>query len=141
MALEELIMKSKMQVLLIAIVCGCALLVLSSCAEQVSVCRISRPVVARQGPPAHAPAHGYHRNRTGDIDLAYDPTWDVYVVVGWSDHYYYNNRFYRLSGIEWQVSATMDGGWVRISDDRLPPGLQKNIVAKANNGRGPKKIK
>jgi len=134
-------MKSKIQALLVAIVSACALLVVTSCSEELVVRRVSGPVIVRQGPPAHAPAHGYHRKHVGDVELVYDSTWDVYVVVGCPDHYYYNDRFYRLCGTEWQVSLTLNSGWVRISDDRLPPGLQKNRVAKANNGRGPRKMK
>jgi hypothetical protein len=134
-------MKPKFQVLLIAIVCACALLILTSCSAELGVGRVRGPVAVRQGPPAHAPAHGYRRKHVGDAELVYDSGCGVYVVVGSPHHYYYNDRFYRLSGAEWQVSLTLDSGWVRISDDRLPPGLRKNKVAKANHGRGPKKIK
>lgn len=134
-------MKSRIQVLLVAIVSACALLVLTSCTEELAIYRVSRPVVVQQGPPAHAPAHGYHRKHVGGAELVYDSAWGVYVVVGHPDHYYYNDQFYRLCGAEWQVSLTLDGGWVRVSEDRLPLGLQKNKVAKANNGRGPRKIK
>ena len=134
-------MKSRIQVLLIAIVSACALLILTSCSEELAIGRVSGPVVVRQGPPAHAQAHGYHRKHAGDVELVYDSGSGVYVVVGFPDHYYYNDQFYRLCGAEWQVSLTLDAGWVRISEDRVPPGLQKNKVAKANNGRGAKKIK
>jgi hypothetical protein len=134
-------MKSKIQVLLIAIVSACALVVVTSCSEELAIGQVSGPVVVRQGPPAHAQAHGYHRKHVGDVELVYDSTWGVYVVVGFPDHYYYNDQFYRLCGTEWEVSLTLDGGWVRISEDRLPLGLQKNTVAKANNGHGGRKIK
>lgn len=89
-----------------------------------------------QGPPAHAQAHGYHRKYASDVELVYDSECGVYVVVGFPNHYFYNEHFYRLCGTEWEVSLTLDSGWAPVSEDRLPPGLQKKKVAKAKMNPG-----
>jgi hypothetical protein len=83
---------------------------------------------ARRGPPPHAPAHGYrHKQHThmGGVDLIFDSGLGVYVVVGWPDHYWHHDHYYRWVDGGWLISARLDGGWAACSDGRVPPGLVK----------------
>ena len=110
---------------------ACLLLMTASCSE-VSVG--SGPVVRpSNGPPAHAPAHGYRNKQAAGVELVFDSRLGVYVVVGLTDHYYHDGYYYRLRGGVWEMSLKCDGGWAAVSMASLPPGLQ----AKSNgNGKG-----
>jgi hypothetical protein len=83
---------------------------------------------ARRGPPPHAPAHGYrhkHHTHAGSVDLVFDSGLGVYVVVGWPDHYWSDDHYYRWVDGGWLRSAHLDGGWAACSSGRIPPGLAK----------------
>jgi hypothetical protein len=83
-----------------------------------------RPI-RRRGPPPHAPAHGYrHRYRRG-LDLVFDSGLDVYLVAGARRTYFYDGRFYRLRGGNWEVSRDYDGSWRNSSGRRLPLALRR----------------
>ncbi|MFC1604136.1 hypothetical protein ACFL5F_03825 [Planctomycetota bacterium] len=95
-----------------------------------------KPTVSkRNGPPAHAPAHGYRRKHVHSMDLVFDSSLGVYVVVGHSDHYYHDGYFFRLRGSIWEMSPKLDGHWKIASQKSLPMGLQVKVKAN-NNGRG-----
>lgn len=99
-----------------------------------SVAQRTGPVVAKKGPPPHAPAHGYrHKRRHDGVELVFDSGRGVYVVVGLHDHYFHADRYYRLAGGAWQVSARIDRGWTALDLSSLPPGLAKQRGAR---GRG-----
>ena len=86
------------------------------------------PHEARGGPPPHAPAHGHrHEQHThrGGVDLIFDSGLGVYVVVGWPDHYWHRDRYYRFADGGWMISARIDGGWATCASSRVPGGLQK----------------
>ena len=81
---------------------------------------------ARRGPPPHAPAHGYrhkHVSHGSSVDLVFDSGLGVYVVVGWPDHYWRDDHYYRWVDGTWMVSVKLDGGWISCGSSRLPPGL------------------
>jgi hypothetical protein len=83
---------------------------------------------ARGGPPPHAPAHGYrHKQHThaGGVDLIFDSGIGVYVVVGWPDHYWHRDHYYRWVDGGWMISTRLDGGWAACGDSRVPGGLFK----------------
>jgi len=83
---------------------------------------------ARGGPPPHAPAHGYrhkHATRSGNVDLIFDSGVGVYVVVGWPDHYWDRDHYYRYAEGHWMTSRRIDGGWARCSAANVPQGLVK----------------
>ena len=89
------------------------------------------PVVAkRTGPPPHAPAHGYRHKHPDGVELVYKSNLGVYVVVGYSDHYYYNDRYYRSRNSSWEMSVHIDGKWKSVSEKKIPQGLQKKKVCK-----------
>ena len=76
------------------------------------------------GPPAHAPAHGYRRNH-GDVVLVYDADIDVYVVSGYDHCYYSSGQYFRFAHGSWEWSVGIEGEWrvvARTSD--IPPGLR-----------------
>lgn len=113
---------------------ACMLLLMASCSEM-SV--RTGPVVRvgpGHGPPAHAQAHGYRRKHASGVELVYDSGRGVYIVVGFTDHYYHDGYFYRLCGGVWEMSLKCDSGWAAASMASLPPGLQ----AKGHNGNSGK---
>jgi hypothetical protein len=86
------------------------------------------------GPPPHAPAHGYRQHHQG-ADLAFDSKLGVYLVVGYSDHFYSKGRFLRLHAGSWQVSTSLRGPWGAYSQASLPPGLR---ASHPSNAKRPK---
>jgi len=78
------------------------------------------------GPPPHAPAHGY-RYKYHDHDLVYDANLGVYIVIGVTDYYFYDNFYYRRSHDGWHYSREFDRDWkpYKDHDRKLPPGLAK----------------
>ena len=89
--------------------------------------RAPAPVVVHApGPPPHAPAHGYRqKHRQHDLELVFDSGFGVYVVVGWENHFFHQDRFYRLFDGHWEISTRIDGGWASIRAGDLPKGLAK----------------
>ena len=80
---------------------------------------------AKQGPPPHAPAHGYRHKHKNGVTLVYDSKIDVYVVNGHTDVYFHGDRYYRLRDGSWQVSVEIDGKWGATTSSKLPKGLKK----------------
>jgi hypothetical protein len=114
--------------LLVSIVLTC---MLASC-ETVSVHRFpGSGQRVGHGPPAHAPAHGYRRKHVDGLELVYDSTYGVYMIVGIPDHYYWDGHFYRIYGGIWEVSFRVDADWAPATTVSLPPGLQKKAQGKA----------
>jgi hypothetical protein len=125
---------------LFVVTCACIVLMTSSCSRY-GVCHEPTVVTVSKdnGPPAHAPAHGYRRKHIDGVELVFDSSMGLYVVVGYTDHYYHDGYFYRLSGGVWEMSLKLDGGWKFASEKSLPPGLQVKAKAFDNdngNGRG-----
>ena len=109
----------------------CALLLTTSCSRY--AVRTGPVVRPGNGPPAHAPAHGYRNKQVCGVELVFDAGRGVYVVVGLPDHYYYDGYFYRLRADAWEMSLKPDTGWASVSIGSLPSGLQ----ARGNeNGNG-----
>ena len=88
----------------------------------------TEPAVAkRAGPPPHAPAHGYrhkqHDRSGAQVTLRFDTDLGVYVVLGQPDHYWSNDRFFRWSGVHWEVSTELAHGWSIVVNSAVPPRL------------------
>jgi len=116
-----------------AVTCACIVLMTASCSRY-TVCHT--PTVSKgNGPPAHAPAHGYRRKHMSGVELVFDSSVGIYVVVGHPDHYYDNGYFYRLEGGLWEMSLSLDGHWKIASEKSLPAGLRVKVKAN-DNGRG-----
>lgn len=111
------------------------LLITASCSRY-RVCH-EPTVIRRNGPPAHAPAHGHRRKYVHGMELVFDSGRGVYVVVGLSDHYYHDGYFYRLRGGLWEMSLKPNGNWKATSHNSLPFGLQTRAKVNDNgNGKG-----
>jgi len=88
----------------------------------------SEPAMAKRGgPPPHAPAHGYrhkHRDASGtQVTLRFDTDLGVYVVLGQRDHYWSHSRYFRWSGVHWEVSTQLARGWSVVVNEGVPPHL------------------
>jgi hypothetical protein len=82
-------------------------------------------VVSKNGPPPHAPAHGY-RHKHGNIVLVYQSSLGIYAVDGHQGYYFLEGHFYRRNGSKWQVSAQFEGPWKKVSKAKLPKELKNN---------------
>ena len=122
----------KAVVLLAASVCLLLLLTTSCSRYGVHTGPVVKP---GNGPPAHAPAHGYRNKRVCGVEVVFDTGRGVYIVVGMPDHYYYDGYFYRLRTGVWEMSLKPDTGWAKVSIGSLPSGLQ---VREDDDGNPPK---
>jgi hypothetical protein len=96
----------------------------------------------KHGPPPHAPAHGYrckHRHGHDDVELRYDSSVQVYVVVGRRDHYFIDDYYFRVTDGGWYSCRSVSGPWVRCSVDRVPPGLSKRHAHHEDGKKSPGK--
>ncbi len=119
-------------------------LVLTSCSSKVRVAKrhpvhsTPQVVVVKNGPPPHAPAHGYRHKHSGAV-LVYESDLGMYQVNGRPGHYFYKDQFYRLHDGQWQVSVSFGGPWNVILDSKLPKKLHKHKHAKAHGKKKKKK--
>jgi hypothetical protein len=90
--------------------------------------RDAKPVVVsdKNGPPPHAPAHGYrHRHARDDVTLVYDADLDVYVVTGYEACYFSAGQYFRDTGTAWEWSVSIEGPWKVVEHNSdVPPGLR-----------------
>jgi len=77
------------------------------------------------GPPPHAPAHGYHQHYRDD-DMEYRNDLGAYVVLGVDDLYYFNNLYLRFFDGSWHVANRRDGHWRHAEHSQIPRGLWRN---------------
>ena len=63
-------------------------------------------------PPAH-----------DEVELRLDSDLGIYYVVGYDDHYFHGNRYYRYSREVWWVSPQLKGPWASTEMAELPAGL------------------
>ncbi len=117
---------------LLAVSLICASIVLVSC-RSTRVRRTSsheREHIYVQGPPPHAPAHGYRHKHQG-VDLVYDSGRGVYVVVELPNHFYFEGHFYRHRGDRWEIGVNVGGPWKVVAEESLPKGLRSKKKGKA----------
>lgn len=107
-------------------------IVFSACGGAVLHTHKTTPAVCGKhaGPPPHAPAHGYRHRHSDGVELVYRSSIGVYVAVGYSEHYFHKDRYYRLVDGSWQVSFRIDKGWTPVPEKKLPPGLRKKHKVK-----------
>jgi len=127
-----------MKLLRIAIVCILSPLMLTACQglREIGV-KIDPPYKwdagaeqHRNGPPPHAPAHGYRHKNPDGVELRFDSDLGVYVVVDMPNVYYYDGVYLRLSGDRWQATPDLKRSWYYEQDSRVPYKL------KEKKGRG-----
>jgi hypothetical protein len=75
-----------------------------------------------EGPPPHAPAHGYRRTHQGH-DLMYDSDLGVYVVVGLSNVWFLDGSYFRLADERWELSVGANGPWRVAAISAVPARL------------------
>jgi len=82
--------------------------------------------VHTNGPPPHAPAHGYrHKHQTDGVELVFDSGRGVYLVVGFPGCYFLDDAYYRRAGQQWQMAFSIGGVWKSVAQDKVPPGLRR----------------
>lgn len=77
----------------------------------------------KKGPPPHAPAHGYRYKHSDGVDLEFNPDRGIYIVVGYEDHYFHGEFFYRVIDGGWKKCNHISGPWVDAPTNTLPTGL------------------
>lgn len=92
------------------------------------------------GPPPHAPAHGYRHKHQQGVELVYDSELGVYVVIGFPNHYFYEGHYFRLGGEDWEISMHIEGPWIVAANDVLPSGLKFKGKGKGK-AKGKHKVK
>ena len=143
--LSEITMYSQIsaQRVVVSVALVCAVGLLTSCIHVVSPGRgYGAPADVRRaehGPPPHAPAHGYRHklHGRGGARVAFDSGIGVYVVVGHTDLFFWNDYFYRWHDGGWQTSARRNGGWASIGSGKLPGRLARKHAGK-RRGHSPK---
>ncbi len=110
---------------LLAVALICATMVLVSC-RSLTIRRPSSHKHGRvQGPPPHAPAHGYrHKHQEHGVELVYDSGLGVYVVVELPNHFYFKGHYYRHGETQWEIGVHVDGPWEVVAEKSLPKGLR-----------------
>ncbi len=75
------------------------------------------------GPPPHAPAHGYRAKHQGH-ELRFDTGLGVYIVVDIPNTYFHNGLYLRLGPDgSWQASLAIGTGWRPAHDREVPSKL------------------
>ena len=102
-------------------------LAISACTTMIRYNQTVNPAVGEKhaGPPSHAPAHGYRHRHSDGVQLVYESSLGVYVVAGYTEHYFYKDKYYRWHKSSWQVSSNIGKGWAPASEKSIPPGLRK----------------
>jgi len=93
----------------------------------------------KNGPPDHAPAHGYRKKQhvgNANVVLEYDTELGLYIVIDQDDCYYNAGQFFRLDSGAWEWSVRIEGPWKPVDDrNDLPPGLRKHKGNKGGKGK------
>jgi len=126
---------------------SCAVLAVTGCSRSTIAYRSGSGVAIatetshskKNGPPPHAPAHGY-RHKHGDVVLVYEKSLEVYVVDDYPGYYFEANIFYRQIEGAWQTSSSVHGPWKKVKVKKLPPGLREWQEAQGH-GKGKAKGK
>ncbi len=101
---------------------------------------VQAPTARKQGPPPHAPAHGYrYKHAQHGVELVFDAKLRVYVVAGHLNHYFHDGHYYRQRDGTWQVSVDLRRGWKRLAASALPAGLRADQPGKRGRKAVPAK--
>lgn len=130
-------MNIKNNILLVAIF-FCVCFTLTSCARHHHPSFYSTSKSKKgNGPPPHAPAHGYRHKHQHGVELVYNSELGVYVVIGFPNHYFCRDHYFRLGGENWEISTHIKGPWIVAAND-VPSGLKLKGKKKA---KGKHKVK
>lgn len=116
----------------------CVCFIATSCSQHqpAGVCSTSKV----NGPPPHAPAHGYRHKHQHGVELVYNAELGVYVVIGFPNHYFYEGHYFRRDGEAWEISMHIKGPWIIAAHDVLPSGLKLKGEGKGK-AKGKHKVK
>lgn len=88
----------------------------------------------KQGPPPHAPAHGYRHKHQHGHQMQYDSNIGAYIVLNIPETYFGNNLYIRISTDgRWIVSTKLDGNWRLAVGNEIPPKLKNHKQKKSYN--------
>ena len=111
-----------------------SIMVLPAC----TVVKVHEHEYKHNGPPPHAPAHGYrHKHRGHTLEYNYDL--GVYVVVGLVAHYFIDGIYYKKTEHGWYSSHDIDKGWHEYTKDVLPGKLNKKYGHKKGHEKKDKR--
>ena len=105
-------------------------ILLSAC----TVVKVHEDGYEHNGPPPHAPAHGY-RHKHKKHDLEYNSDLGIYVVIGLAEHYFIDGIFYKRTKHGWYSSHDIDKAWKEYKKDNLPGKLHKKYSDKKEHGK------
>lgn len=78
----------------------------------------------KQGPPLHAPAHGYRYQHEHGVTLEFDARLGVYTVVESPRTYFSDGLYYRVGSTGQCVAAPhLDGPWRLAGEKEVPVKL------------------
>eukprot|EP01156_Anaeramoeba_ignava_P014906 Anaeramoba_ignava/a610878_11.p2 GENE.a610878_11~~a610878_11.p2 ORF type:complete len:139 (-),score=4.37 a610878_11:988-1404(-) len=93
----------------------------------------------KQGPPPHAPAHGYRHKHQDGRQLVFDTSIGAYVVIGLPDTYFNSNLYLRLSDDgRWMVSLQAEDGWRPAKKGEVPQKLMNSKNKKKRSKKNKK---
>ena len=80
----------------------------------------------RQGPPPHAPAHGYRHKHEHGVVLSFDTGIGAYLVIGHPGIYFYDDHYLRrhVRG-HWLSSRHYSGPWHNSTAGDVPVKLKR----------------
>ena len=107
-----------------------SVMVLPAC----TVVKVHEHGYERNGPPPHAPAHGYRHKHRGHT-LEYDHELGIYVVIGLVGHYFIDGLYYKKTKHGWFSSHDIDKGWKEYKKDVLPGKLHKKYGHENGHGK------
>lgn len=99
------------------------------------------PPAVNNGPPAHAPAHGYRRQQRDGVDMEFSNELGVYVVINVRDTYFHDNFYLRYFDGRWMIAVRLDGPWGDAQDRQVPDKLKKSRPPGNGHGNGNGKSK
>jgi hypothetical protein len=103
---------------------------LAGCGDRHSVRYADDGRYYRDGPPPHAPAHGY-RAKHHHHDMIYDSRLGAYVVLGYDNYYYNDGWYFRYVDGFWQINVNLDDrDWRQADYYRVPEGLRNTKRSK-----------
>lgn len=77
----------------------------------------------KNGPPPHAPAHGYRHKHSDGVELKFNANRGIYAVIDYDDYYFHGDNFFRIIDGAWKKSKHISGPWLPTPSDIIPPGL------------------
>jgi len=132
---QEMTMRARDSVLATAAVAGAAVLCGCSIMDGVGVETAPPLSKPKQGPPAHAPAHGRRRKQQHGADLRFESPLGVYVVVELPGVYFHGGLYMKCADGRWHVAPKPGGPWRPAKSGQIPRKLAKKVGKGAGKGK------